>query len=512
MYPSYALANRLTQLLDKPPSDFTRDDLIHVIEKKQIERITFHYTGLDGKLKELSLPVTGRHHVEQVLAEGERVDGSSLFKGLVDTGLSDLYVMPVYRTGFLNPFDEGSLDFICRYYAPDGEPARFTLDNILQNAYALFRKNCGMELNALGELEFYLLSSEPGRTYQASKQKGYHASAPFVKSGAILNEMMRHIAQITGSVKYAHSEVGYIESVFSHVEEIRGRQAEQLEIEFLPAPVTDMADHLVLARWLIRNVAHRHDCVATFAPKLEEGVAGSGLHVHVELMHDGKNVMRDERGDLSPAARKLIGGMCKHADSLTAFGNTVASSYLRLVPDQEAPTHICWSDLNRSAMIRVPLGWHRVGDLSSLVNPQQKVEPAPGRGKQTVELRSPDGSAIIHALLAGITMAVDWGLTHDESLELAKVLYVKGNVFKDRELLQRLPVIPGSCVESSRILQERRAFYERDGIFPSSVIEYLIHLLRSENDEIMSKSLQEMPADERLTEMRKIMHKDLHRH
>ncbi|NUM79756.1 glutamine synthetase [bacterium] len=512
MTPYYALSNPICRIVEKNSDQFTRTDLINVIERKHIERITFHYTALDGKLKELKLPITSRAHAERILAEGERVDGSSLFKGMVDAGLSDLYVVPVYKTAFLNPFDESSLDFVCRYITPDGQLAPFALDNILHNAYELFKKNSGLELYALGELEFFLLSSLNDPMYHASKQKGYHASAPFVKNGPILNEMMKYIAQITGSVKYAHSEVGYVEHVFSHLEEIRGRQAEQLEIEFLPVPITDAADHLIVARWLMRNVAYKHGSVATFAPKIEEGVAGNGLHIHMELRKNGRNIMRDPAGNLSVEAKKLIGGLCTYADSLTAFGNTVASSYLRLVPDQEAPTRVCWSDLNRSAMIRVPLGWTQTHHLAKTVNPQETALSGNGTNGQTVELRTPDGSALIHPLLAGIALAVDWGLAHTESIDFAEKLYVKGNIFKDKNLLEQLPVIAKNCVESSKILHEKRKFYERESIFPPSVIDYMIKLLRAENDEILHKSLNDLPPDERLSETRKVLHKDLHRH
>src|SRR4030043_1932306 len=131
---TYALAHPLSVLLDKNPRDFTRADLLKVIDQKHIERITFHYTALDGKLKELKLPVANAFQAETILAEGERVDGSQLFKGMVDASLSDLYVVPSYKTAFLNPFDEGSLDFICRYLNKDGDLAPFGLDSILTKA------------------------------------------------------------------------------------------------------------------------------------------------------------------------------------------------------------------------------------------------------------------------------------------------------------------------------------------------------------------------------------------
>lgn len=508
----YALSNPISQLVDKPREDFTREDLITVIEAKQLERITLHYTGLDGKFKELKIPLANRTQAEYVLADGERVDGSSLFKGLVDVGLSDLYVVPVYKTAFLNPFDVGSLDFICRYVTSEGELAPFALDTVLLGASELFRANTGFELYALGELEFYLLSEPGGHIYTRPRQRGYHASSPFIKTGAILNEMVYHITQITGAVKYAHSEVGSIDSVNSDIEEIRGKQAEQLEIEFLPTPIQDTGDNLALARWLIRNVANRHGCVATFTPKLEEGIAGNGLHVHMELRRDGTNHMSDDAGQLLAEARHLIGGLCVYADSLTAFGNTASSAYLRLVPNQEAPTRVCWSDLNRSAMIRVPLAWAKHNNLANILNPQQKTRLEAQGGRQTVELRTPDGSAIVHLLLAGITMAAEWGLTHEEALGIADDLYVTGNIFRDQALLNRLTPLPHSCVESSRLLLEKRHLYEREGIFPASVIEYTAKLLQAEQDEHLNEELADLPADDRLHRTREIMHRDLHRH
>jgi len=78
---TYALANPIAKILDKNPAEFNRSDLLKIVDVKQIEKITFHYTALDGKLKELKLPVSNIRQAERILAEGERVDGSSIFKG-----------------------------------------------------------------------------------------------------------------------------------------------------------------------------------------------------------------------------------------------------------------------------------------------------------------------------------------------------------------------------------------------------------------------------------------------
>ena len=168
----------------------------------------------------------------------------------------------------------------------------------------------------------------------------------------------------------------------------------------------------------------------------------------------------------------------------------------------------------------MPLGWANLANLARNVNPQETEDfkDLPG-SRQTVELRSPDGSAVIHLILAGIVMAANWAFGGDRSLfkdygplELADKLYVKGNIFSDKELLKKLPVLPASCVESSRLLLKKRDLYERDGVFPAAVIDYIARMLQAENDEFMNKQLAALTAHDRLHEVRKIMHKDLHKH
>lgn len=501
---SYALTNPLSTFLDKPPAEFQRSDLLSIIEDKQIERITFHYTALDGRLKELLLPVTGRKRAERILAEGERVDGSSLFTGMVDASLSDVYVVPEYRTAFLNPFDQGSLDFICRYVNQDGERAPFAPDNILAQAHSLFKENTGMELHALGELEFYLISDKGPYLFPREAQKGYHESSPFLQNGKILTEIVRHISQITDAVKYAHSEVGFIEKVESERAEINGKQAEQMEIEYLPRSVEEMADAMVIGRWVIRNVASRHGSVATFTPKLVQGGAGNGLHIHLQLMKGGANVMEGADGRLSDDAVRLVGGLCDYADTLLAFGNTVASSYMRLVPHQEAPTNIFWSGLNRAALIRVPLAWSEVTDIAKRINPQESSVVREFEKSKTVELRSSDGSALTHLLLAGIAMAADWGFRNPDAKDRAEKLYVSGRTRPDKKLWETFASLPANCLESSQVLAEKRSLYEREGIFPPAVIDYVVDMLEKEDAAVRSYG--------RLENILKIMHKDLHKH
>ncbi|RKZ09732.1 glutamine synthetase, partial [bacterium] len=415
-----ALRSPVEKKLNKQRDWFTRADIMKFVREEEIKFFTFHYTGIDGKLKDLLLPLNSLAEAEKLLAAGERADGSSLFKGLVDTSGSDLYVVPVYSTAFLNPFVDKSLDFICRFFTKEGELADYTPDNALHKSYQLFREETGLELYALGELEFFLIGEVQNILFPAAKQAGYHQSNPFIKFSWLNTEMLEEITRISGQVKYGHAEVGLIETVRSYLPEIAGKRAEQFEIEYLPKPIDQMADDIVIGKWLIRNIAFRNNVLATFTPKIEEGIAGNGLHFHFEIRKNNKNIMVGSDGKLSKESMKFIGGIVTFARSLSVFGNTVASSYLRLVPNQEAPTKICWSDLNRSALIRVPLGWHGMDNLASKINPQEKAEYHFSDGRQTVELRSADGSAWVHALLTGVCQAARHGFKDKNSTKIAE--------------------------------------------------------------------------------------------
>jgi len=361
-------------------------------------------------------------------------------------------------------------------------------------------------------LEFFLLSDLDKNIYSTPKQMGYHASTPFNKSGEVLSEILYHMEKITGAVKYAHSEVGNLDKLPSDNEEIKNKHMEQLEVEFNPVPIEDMANYMILGKWLIRNIAYKHGLIATFTPKLEEGIAGNALHFHLMIKDkNNNNVLIDESGNYTDVSRKLIGGLVEYADSLTSFGNTIASSYFRLVPNQEAPTHICWSESNRSAMIRVPLGWSNIDNLASIVNPQQKIKLNNKEGgKQTIEFRPPDGSAFIHLLLAGLTLAAEYGITNIKDFKQVEELHVTSNIFKDKETRSKLKSLPITCQESSEILFKKRYLYERDNVFPGSIIDYVIKILQNENDSNLRNDLKKIPSEERSRKLRKILHKDIH--
>ncbi len=469
--------NKLVRALGKPAQDFTKQDIIRFIETNDIRMLNFRYVAGDGRLKKLNFVINSRAHLDKVLSMGERVDGSSLFS-FVDANSSDLYVVPRYRTAFVNPFTEvPTLDLICSFYNNEGNPLESAPEYILRKAQQELKARTGCTLEALGELEYYLFS-ELDKIYPITEQKGYHESHPFSKWGLVRREAMKVISEMGGMIKYGHAEVGNI--IHGDTEMV------QQEIEFLPVPIEDAADQLVAAKWALREVAYRHGLEVSYAPKIIVGHAGSGMHFHTRLVKDGRNLMADEKG-LTETARKVIAGYLMCAESLTAFGNTVPTSFLRLVPHQEAPTSICWGDRNRSVLVRVPLGWLGVGD--KMLRDANPAEPADasfeGENNQTVEIRSPDGSANVHLLLAGLAVAARYGLEHPDALKVAEQLYIKADASKTPGLKQ----LPASCWEAADCLAAERARYEEAGVFPAGLIDATVKNLKAYNDLNMSEKL-----------------------
>jgi len=495
----------LSTVMGIVPDNIQRSDLIHYISENNIRRLTYHYAGLDGKLKDLIIPLHSREYTERILSAGERVDGSSLFKGMVPATGSDLYVVPLYASAFLNPFDPESLDFMCRFIDRNYNLSKFCPENILHGIYQKLKHDHQYELWAHGELEFYLLGDEETRFYKAPPQSGYHASSPFSPFQHILREMVQTTSDITGLVKYGHSEVGMISNLESSVKELNGKYAVQYEIEMLPAPVEKAADAMLLAKWVVRNIASKHNLLATFAPKIADGNAGTGMHFHLELIRDGVNQIRT--GDrLSQVAKQCIGGLCEHAQTLSAFGNTIPSSYFRLVPHQEAPTQIYWSDLNRSALIRVPLGWPHGEDMAPLVNTQLKEHYRTKYIRQTFELRSPDGSAFIHLLLSGITKIIYNTFSDpDKYIKIADERYIDPGSDNPAKEIKSLPK---NCWEAAEYLERDRSIFSCD--FPAEVLDWVIDFLRKSGDKDLLNRLAELSPKEETVRRLQIMHESFH--
>jgi glutamine synthetase len=475
--------NPLEQFLGKQKQEFTKEDIIRFIQQEKIKLVDFHYVGGDGRIKTLNFPVQCEKQLDNILSYGERVDGSSLFKH-VETGSSDLYVVPKYRTAFVNPFAEiPTLGILCRYFDHNGNPMAGTPDNILANADKMLTEKTGYTLEAMGELEYYIIS-EKEDLFPAKDQRGYHETGPFTKWEIIRSEALNYLNEMGCHLKYGHSEVGnFSDDEYNY---------EQTEIEFLPAPLEQAAEELVLGKWVLRQVAYKYGVNLSFAPKITIGKAGSGLHIHMRLLKDGVSVM-GQGSELSDIAIRAIGGILEYSSALTAFGNTVPTSYLRLVPHQEAPTNICWGYRNRSALIRVPLGWTgKASEMVKMANPNTGyAADLNTEEKRTFEFRCPDGSADLYLLLAGLAVAVRKGLEAETSLSYAMDRFIDVNIFKEehKHIQQKLTQLPDSCDESADLLLSQKDAFLEFGVFDEGIILGTHKLLKSYEDKGLSEKL-----------------------
>ena len=450
--------NRIAQFLQKQPKEFTKEDIVSFCVEHGVEFVNFHYEGWDGNLKTLNFVIHSQSYLEEILTAGERVDGSSLFP-FIKAGKSDLYVMPRYNTAFVNPFaDVPTIDFLCDYFDRDGNPFESSPRYILHKASEVFTEATGLKMHTMGELEYYVIGDDED-LYKIPDQKGYHESAPYCKYADLRTEAMRLIAQCGGLIKYGHSEVGNFTQ--------DGKLYEQNEIEFLPTDIEDAADQLVIAKWVMYQLAYEYGVTLTFAPKITTGMAGSGLHVHMKFTDlDGKPMMT-ENGELTETCKKAIAGLMLAGTSLPAFGNPSKASFQRLVPHQEAPTSLCWSFSNRSALVRVPLGWQHIHEFAH---------------KQTFEWRASDGMADIYLLMAALCCAARHGFECLDALDIANRTYVDLGVnihdAQNKAIHDALEQLPASCAEAADELQKDREIYTAKGVFSDSLVDYQISFLR----------------------------------
>ncbi|MBR6010805.1 MAG: glutamine synthetase [Methanomicrobium sp.] len=472
--------NDLVQFLKKEPKDFTKEDIIRFCEEKEIQMVNFRYVAADGRLKTLNFVLSSKEYLDTILSDGERVDGSSLFP-FIEAGSSDLYVIPRYSTAFMDPFAEvPTLDILCSFYDNTGKPLASSPEYILRQAALTFKKETGMDYKCLGELEYYVIG-DADEDYPGVDQKGYHESAPYCKYADMRTEALLMVARAGGKIKYGHSEVGCFTK--------DGKYYEQHEIEFLPCDPILAVEQLIIAKWVLRMLGSRYGVEVSFAPKITVGKAGSGMHFHMLAEKNGRNVMVKD-GKLSDTAKKMIAGILDIGDAITAFGNPIPTSYLRLVPHQEAPTYICWGDRNRSVVVRVPLGWTGSTDMAIEANfgLKRRVEKA---SKQTFEYRVADGAADVYETVASLIIGAMHGLSMPNALQMADKLYASGNIF-DKEyasFLKKLRQLPTSCSESADVLLKNRKLFEKDGIFPPGVIDAQAKKLKAFKDAGLSDKL-----------------------
>jgi glutamine synthetase len=448
-------ASRLERLIGRPSSTWTEDDLVQVFTEQRLRLVSLLHVGGDGWLKTLDFVPRDVAHLRDVLSCGERADGSSLFGALgVPVTASDVVLRPRLSTAFIDPFATSpTLALLCGHLGRDGAPLPESPDTMVRRASERLARETGLELHALGEVEYFLGKRPDESDIYGATERGYHASSPFVFGEPLRRQALVLLAEIGIPTKYGHSEVGYIQP-----DERDNRIWEQHEVELALQPLPLAADSVVLTQWLLRNLAHQRGLRCSFEPILRQGHAGSGMHFHLSPVARGAHLpVSVGAARLTPEAEWLVAGLVSHATALMAFGNRVADSFVRLGQAKEAPNRVTWGRHNRKALVRLPLV--ATGENGRAV------------AHETVEFRLPDGSAHPHLLLAGIAQTMVAGRRLEAGPLLARTSATSTGA--------DAPPIPRLFTDVAEALRRQRATFEAGDVIPAHVIDRIADALAS---------------------------------
>ncbi len=317
-------------------------DMQQVLELAKQERVRFlrlQFTDILGSIKNVEVP---EHQFKRAL-EGQVVfDGSSI-DGFFRVEESDMLLLPDPATFRVFPWEDRKgkvARMICDIRLPDSSPfsgcPRTALKKVVEQAELM-----GFNLLVGPEVEFFLfLRSADGKATSVTHDVGgYFDLAPVDRGEEARRDMVSTLERMGFEIEAAHHEVA----------------PGQHEIDFNLEDAVAAADNISTFRFVVRKIALDHGLHATFMPKPLFGQNGSGMHVYQALYRDGKNAFYDPKGQyrLSDLGLQYIAGLLEHARGMAVITNPLVNSYKRLVPNYEAPTHVAWSEVNRSPLIRV---------------------------------------------------------------------------------------------------------------------------------------------------------------
>jgi glutamine synthetase len=321
-----------------------------------VKFIRLWFTDILGSLKSFAITST---ELEKALSEGMGFDGSSI-EGFVRIDESDMIAMPDPDTFQILPWRSKSdcsvARIFCNILYPDKTPyegdPRYVLRKTLKRA-----ADMGFIFYIGPEMEYFYFKNNKG-VPEGLDEGGYFDLTPIDIASDLRRDTVLLLEETGIEVESSHHEVA----------------PSQHEIDLRYTDALTMADSVMTARLIVKEIAMQNGLHATFMPKPLSGVNGNGMHTHQSLFEGSRNAFYDKEDPyhLSDIAKGYIAGLLKHAPEITLVTNQWVNSYKRLIPGYEAPVYVSWALRNRSDLIRVPS--HK-----------------PGREESTrIEYRSPD--------------------------------------------------------------------------------------------------------------------------
>jgi len=447
----------------------TPRDVLKMIEQKQVQFIDLRFMDFPGLWQHLTLPVS--ELTLDSFNHGFGFDGSSI-RGWQAINESDMLLVPVADTARLDPFMlHTTLTMICDVRDPITKK-EYSRDprSISRKAVSFLQETKIADTAMFGpELEFFIFDYawyDQGINYakyhvgsregiwgrgdedvtnlgqKIRLKEGYFPCPPIDSMHNIRSEMVAELINLGIPVEAHHHEVA---------------TGGQCEIDMRYQDLIQMADNVMVYKYVAKNVAARHGKVATFMPKPLFQDNGSGMHVHFSLWKNEKPLFAGNKyAGLSQLGLWAIGGILKHARALCALCNPTTNSYKRLVPGYEAPVNLVYSSRNRSAAIRIPMY-------------SEKIQT------KRIEFRCPDSSCNPYLAFSAMTMAAIDGIQNkiDPGDPLDKDIYRLTST--EYEQLQSAP---GSLEAALDALESDHDFLLNGDVFTADVIHYWIKYKR----------------------------------
>lgn len=447
----------------------TPREVLALCREKDVKAVDLRFMDFPGLWQHFTIPV-GRLD-EDVFEDGLGFDGSSI-RGWQAINESDMLVVPQPDTAFLDPFAQlPTLVMVCNVQDPiTREDYSRDPRNVARKATSYLASTGIADTCYIGpEAEFFVFDDvrfdqreneayyhvdsvegqwnrgrveNPNLGNKLRYKEGYFPVPPADQLMDLRNEMMQTMIDCGLEIEAQHHEVA---------------TGGQCEIDMKYAPLVRMADQVMMYKYIVKNVARRHNRTVTFMPKPLYGDNGSGMHTHFSLWKKGEPLFAGSNyAGLSDTAMYAIGGVLRHAGAILAISNPTTNSYKRLVPGYEAPVNLAYSQRNRSAAVRIPM---------YSANPKSK----------RVEFRCPDGSCNPYLAFSAILMAAIDGIQNKLSPgpALDKDIYD----LPPEELID-VPKTPGSLAESLAALERDHEFLLRGDVFTEDVIKTWISYKR----------------------------------
>jgi glutamine synthetase len=451
-------------------------EVLALCREKDVKAVDLRFMDFPGLWQHFTIPVNKLD--EDIFEDGLGFDGSSI-RGWQAINESDMLLVPQPDTAVLDAFTTlPTITMICNIQDPiTREDYSRDPRNVARKSVNYLKSTGIADTCFIGpEAEFFIFDDirfdanaheayyhidsiegewnrgrveSPNLGYKLRHKEGYFPVPPADQLMNIRNEMMQTMIDCGLDVEAQHHEVA---------------TAGQCEIDLRFQELVKMADAMCLYKYIIKNVAKKHNKTVTFMPKPLYGDNGSGMHTHISLWRQNQPLFAGSGyAGLSEMALYAIGGWLRHAPSILAFSNPTTNSYKRLVPGYEAPVNLAYSQRNRSASCRIPM-----------------YSPSP-KAKR-VEFRCPDPSCNPYLSFSAILMAVIDGIQNkiNPGEPLDKDIYDLSP-----EELAEVPKTPGSLDEALDALERNHAFLLRGDVFTEDVISTWIKYKREKEVDAM---------------------------